>query len=96
MTRVVFLLVPGVHLLDLAGPAQVFSTADDLGLGYALAYVAEQAEVPSAQGMSLRAETEWPALGRDDLVVVPGWRAPQPGRERPIDVGNPGGAARAS
>ena len=77
MTRVVFLLVPGVHLLDLAGPAQVFSTADDLGLGYALAYVAEQAEVPSAQGMSLRAETEWPALGRDDLVVVPGWRAPQ-------------------
>ena len=27
MTRVVFLLVPGVHLLDLAGPAQVFHTA---------------------------------------------------------------------
>ena len=32
MTRVVFLLVPQLHLLDLAGPAQVFSTAADLGL----------------------------------------------------------------
>ncbi|MET7443588.1 hypothetical protein [Streptomyces sp. NPDC005568] len=27
MSRVVFVLLPGVHLLDLAGPAQVFSTA---------------------------------------------------------------------
>ena len=40
-TRVVFLLVPKLHLLDLAGPAQVFSTANDLGYGYALSYVAE-------------------------------------------------------
>ncbi|PZS13613.1 MAG: AraC family transcriptional regulator [Pseudonocardiales bacterium] len=77
MTRVVFLLAGGVHLLDLAGPAQAFSTADDLGFGYELAYVAEQPDVASAQGISLRAETVWPALGRDDLVVVPGWRAPQ-------------------
>ena len=29
MTHVVLLLLPGVHLLDLAGPAQVFSTATD-------------------------------------------------------------------
>jgi len=77
VTRVVFLLVGGVHLLDVAGPAQVFWTAHDLGFGFTLSYVAEQPEVPSAQGMTLRAETEWPALGRADLVVVPGWRAPQ-------------------
>ena len=32
MRTVVFLLVPGLHLLDLAGPAQVFSTAADIGL----------------------------------------------------------------
>lgn len=75
MTRVVFLLVRGVHLLDVAGPAQVFSTADDLGLGYALSFVAEQSEVPSAQGVPLGAQTDWPPLGRDDLVLVPGWRA---------------------
>ncbi|MGC0312918.1 GlxA family transcriptional regulator [Kitasatospora acidiphila] len=79
MTRVVFLLVPQLHLLDLAGPAQVFSTAADLGHGYEIGYVAEQEDVPSAQGVTLRADTSWPALTADDLVVVPGWRSPFPG-----------------
>ncbi|WP_371502370.1 AraC family transcriptional regulator [Kitasatospora sp. NBC_00374] len=75
MTRVVFLLVPQLHLLDLAGPAQVFSTADDLGHGYRLDYVAEQEDVPTAQGLTLRAGTRWPRLHARDLVVVPGWRS---------------------
>ncbi|WP_329090508.1 DJ-1/PfpI family protein [Actinomadura citrea] len=44
MIRVVFLLVPGLHLLDLAGPAQVFGTAADAGLPYRLAYVADHPE----------------------------------------------------
>ncbi|GAA4437746.1 GlxA family transcriptional regulator [Phytohabitans houttuyneae] len=75
MTHVAFLLVPDVHLLDLAGPAQVFHTAaDDLGLDYRISYVAERDEVPSAQGVPLRASVEWPKLGTDDLIVVPGWR----------------------
>ncbi|GAB3662065.1 GlxA family transcriptional regulator [Glycomyces tarimensis] len=76
MTRVVFLLVPRVHLLDLAGPAQVFSTACDLGLGFELHYVSDREEVPSAQGLTVRAATEWPELGARDLVFVPGWRSP--------------------
>ncbi|WNI15409.1 GlxA family transcriptional regulator [Actinacidiphila sp. ITFR-21] len=76
MTEVVFLLVPGVHLLDLAGPAQVFSTAADLGLPYGLRYAAEQEDVLTAQGLPLRAATEWPALSAADLVLVPGWRSP--------------------
>jgi transcriptional regulator GlxA family with amidase domain len=76
VTRVVFLLLRDVHLLDLAGPAQVFSTADDLGYGYRLAYVAEHAEVPSAQHLPLHADTDWPALTGNDIVLVPGWRAP--------------------
>ncbi|WP_030452752.1 GlxA family transcriptional regulator [Herbidospora cretacea] len=69
MTLVVFALVDGVHLLDLAGPAQVFDTA-----GYRLAYVADHPQVMTAQGLPVVAEREWPALGVDDLVVVPGWR----------------------
>jgi len=76
MSRILFLLVPGVHLLDLAGPAQVFSTAADLGLGHTLTYVAERPVVRTAQGVSLQAETEWPELGPDDLLLVPGWRSP--------------------
>ncbi|MGK5678182.1 GlxA family transcriptional regulator [Actinoplanes sp. URMC 104] len=70
MHRVVFVLAPQVHLLDLAGPAQVFSTAP----GYRLDYVAETPSVPSWQGVRLQASVEWPALRPDDLVVVPGWR----------------------
>ncbi|TDC78428.1 GlxA family transcriptional regulator [Streptomyces hainanensis] len=79
MTSVVFVLLPEVHLLDLAGPAQVFATAAGLGRPYRLRYVAERATVVSAQGLPLTAETTWPErpdLGPDDLVVVPGWRAP--------------------
>ena len=75
MTRVVFVLLPEVHLLDLAGPAQVFSSAAGFGQQYTLDYVAEWPQVLSAQGLPLSARTEWPALRRDDLVVVPGWRA---------------------
>lgn len=61
MTTVAFLLAPNVHLLDLAGPAQVFSTAADLGLGYELTYVADAEEVPTAQGIPLKAGTAWPS-----------------------------------
>jgi transcriptional regulator GlxA family with amidase domain len=75
MPTVVFLLAPQLHLLDLAGPAQVFSTAADDGYGYVLRYVAEQPDVPAAQGITLRAETSWPDLGTQDIVLVPGWRA---------------------
>ncbi|MEV6209253.1 DJ-1/PfpI family protein [Kitasatospora sp. NPDC051914] len=76
MSKVVFLLAPRLHLLDLAGPAQVFSSADDFGHRYSTVYVAEQEDVPTAQGVGLRAATDWPELTPADLVVVPGWRSP--------------------
>lgn len=75
MNHIVFLLVPGVHLLDLAGPAQVFATAADFGHPCTLSYVAEQPLVTTAQGLPLVARCDWPELGPDDLIVVPGWRA---------------------
>ena len=101
MRTVVFLLVPDVHLLDLAGPAQVFSSLAGLGHPVALRYVAERDEVTSAQGVPLRADTEWPALRRDDLVVVPGWRVhpdrpPGPGAGRESGAGEPGARGLAS
>ncbi|SDZ35402.1 transcriptional regulator, AraC family with amidase-like domain [Saccharopolyspora shandongensis] len=80
MSRVVFLLLPGLHLLDLAGPAQAFSTAAGLGHRYQLSYVAQGDEVVSAQGLPLHADTSWPALTRDDLVLVPGSRVADPPR----------------
>ena len=74
--RVVFLLVPKLHLLDLAGPAQAFSTAAEFGHRYELSYVSEQEDVPTAQGVVLRASTTWPALTEDDLILVPGCGLP--------------------
>lgn len=75
MTRVVFLLVPQLHLLDLAGPAQVFSTAADLGYEYDIGYIAEHQKISTAQGLVLQAPTDWPKLTPHDLIVVPGWRS---------------------
>jgi transcriptional regulator GlxA family with amidase domain len=75
VTNVAFLLVPGLHLLDLAGPAQAFGTAANLGCGYQLRYVAEQEDVPTAQGVTVKAVTDWPELAKDDLIIVPGWRS---------------------
>jgi transcriptional regulator GlxA family with amidase domain len=75
VTNVVFLLIPGLHLLDLAGPAQAFGTAANLGCSYQLRYVAEQKDVPTAQGVTIRAAIGWPELTKDDLIIVPGWRA---------------------
>ncbi|WP_371405371.1 DJ-1/PfpI family protein [Kribbella sp. NBC_00662] len=86
-TRVVFVLVPKVHLLDLAGPAQVFTTANDFGYGYEVSYVAEAEQVMTAQGVPLRAELDWPEVGPDDLIVVPGWRSPRLSPVPPIGPG---------
>jgi transcriptional regulator GlxA family with amidase domain len=73
VTTVVFALVPGVLLLDFAGPAQVFSTAAGFGYDYGLRYVAAQPVVPTAQHLPVQAETELPELDVDDLIIVPGW-----------------------
>ena len=78
MTHVALVLVPGVHLLDLAGPAQAFATAADHGYDYTLSYLAEQPEVLTAQGLPVRAEVDWPSLDAGDLLLVPGWRTRGP------------------
>lgn len=75
MVRTVLFVVPTqVHLMDLAGPAQVFSTAHDEGVPVQLRYVGATPVVSSHQGAPLHVGTEWPALGPDDLVIVPGRR----------------------
>jgi transcriptional regulator GlxA family with amidase domain len=85
-TKVVFFLVPKLHLLDLAGPAQAFSTANDLGYGYDLYYVAEVEELVTAQGVPVKARLDWPDLGPADLIVVPGWRSPKLSPHTPISA----------
>ncbi|WP_232666476.1 GlxA family transcriptional regulator [Pseudonocardia sp. TRM90224] len=87
MVRTVVFVVPaGVHLLDLAGPAQVFSTAHDLVGDYRLAYVGD-GPVRCHQGIPLILDEHWPVLGARDIVVVPGWRVGNGPAPRPFPVG---------
>jgi len=71
---VVFLVLPAVNLLDLAGPAQVFSAAATLGAEYRLRWAGETDDAVSAQALTLAGlePLSTVAPGEGSLVVVPG------------------------
>jgi transcriptional regulator GlxA family with amidase domain len=70
--QVVFLLLPNVNLLDLAGPAQVFSTAASMGAPYDVVFCANQPGLASAHGLSLAQLPALPEVGDGAIVLVPG------------------------
>jgi transcriptional regulator GlxA family with amidase domain len=70
--RVVFLLLPNVNLLDLAGPVQVFHTAARMGAPYHVVFCASQPELASAQGLALAHLEPLPMVGDGEIVLVPG------------------------
>jgi transcriptional regulator GlxA family with amidase domain len=70
--RVLFLVLPQVNLLDLAGPAQVFDAAARLGMPYRLIFCAHRPEVCSAQGLVFSHLQPLEPVQPGDLVIVPG------------------------
>ena len=74
MSRVVFLVLPGVQVVDLAGPVQVFHQANLDGAGYETEFVGVSGEAESAQGLFLSrlGELDAVAPGKADTVFVPG------------------------
>lgn len=70
--RVLFLVLPQVNLLDLAGPAQAFHVAARLGVPYKLVFCANRPEVSSAQGLVFAHLEPLEPVSADDLVIVPG------------------------
>lgn len=70
--RVLFVLLPQVNLLDLAGPVQVFHASGQLGVPYELHFCASQPEVASAPGLVLAHLEPLIDVAPDDLVIVPG------------------------
>ena len=70
--RVIFLVLEGVELLDLAGPAQVFSMAASLGAPYSLHFCANHTGARSAQGLFLGQFEPLPVVSANDLVMVAG------------------------
>lgn len=73
--RVVFVVPRGVHLLDLAGPMQVFTDAAEFGAHYECLALGEEPVVRSHQGLPVTVGTDWPVLTRSDLLLVPGWHS---------------------
>jgi transcriptional regulator GlxA family with amidase domain len=70
-----FLLLPYVHLLDLAGPVQVFYEASNLGsIPYKIAYCAAGKQVTSEQGLSFKDVQDFSMikLKPGDFIFVPG------------------------
>jgi len=70
--RVLVLLLPEVHLQDMAGPVQVLYEAAQLGGAYELKYCGAKSEVRSAQGLVLADLQPLPEPREGDLVLVPG------------------------
>ncbi len=70
--RIIFLILDGVHLLDLAGPAQVFETAASMGAPYSLHFCSGNTQVQSAQGLFLAQLEPLPTVCSSDLVMVAG------------------------
>jgi transcriptional regulator GlxA family with amidase domain len=73
--RVVLLVPPGVHVLDLAGPLQVFADAEEFGARYECFTIGEDPVLRSHQGLPVSVSTQWPDPRADDLLLVPGWHS---------------------
>ncbi len=72
MRRVFFLLGPSTHLLDLAGPAQVFWEASALGGAYEIRYCSTEEAVRSAQGLAFAGLEPLPEVGSGDTILAAG------------------------
>jgi transcriptional regulator GlxA family with amidase domain len=70
--RVVVLLMPHVHLQDMAGPVQVLHEAAELGAAYRLTYCGVEPRVRSAQGLVLSDLEPLTTIQAGDLVLIPG------------------------
>ncbi len=70
--RVLVLLLPNVHLQDMAGPVQVLYEAAELGGSYRLRYCGLDSKVKTAQGLVLSELEPLLEPREGDLVLVPG------------------------
>ncbi|MGH9869800.1 MAG: GlxA family transcriptional regulator [Candidatus Polarisedimenticolia bacterium] len=70
--RLIVLVLPHVHLLDLSGPVQAFHEAGGLGAPYRIVHCGVEASARSAQGLVLGSLERLPTVTAQDLVLVPG------------------------
>jgi transcriptional regulator GlxA family with amidase domain len=71
--RVGILVYPNVTMIDIAGPADVFSHANNFGAAYETVLVsADGGAVRASNGLTLTAELAAADVGRLDTVIIPG------------------------
>lgn len=72
--KFVFLVLPDVHLMDLAGPDQTLHEAIDYGANFAVEYCGIDADVRSSAGLGLQKPTHFSEVGLSagDYLIIPG------------------------
>jgi transcriptional regulator GlxA family with amidase domain len=75
-TRFIFLVLPEVHLLDLAGPDQTIHEAIDFGADFEIVYCGLGDALSTSAGLSIAAQQHYSKVevNAGDFVVVPGAR----------------------
>jgi transcriptional regulator GlxA family with amidase domain len=74
MTQIVFLILPNVHLLDLAGPDQVFHEAIDGGADLKITYCSTSANIQSSAGLPFGKILDFKEICFEsgDFLFIPG------------------------
>jgi len=72
--KVIFLIPPKVHILDLAGPIEVFHKANEYGANYNLIFSSPIEDVISSSGLPIGKIEVFNnvKINKGDLVIVPG------------------------
>jgi transcriptional regulator GlxA family with amidase domain len=75
-TRFIFLVLPEVHLLDLAGPEQAILESIEFGAPFTMVHCTTHTELQSSAGLSLRPICHFSAIEcqSGDYLIVPGAR----------------------
>jgi transcriptional regulator GlxA family with amidase domain len=74
--KFVFLLLPGLHLMDLAGPDQTLLEAIDYGADFEIAYCGIDTDIVSSAGLGLGRQQHFSEVdkGSIDYLIIPGTR----------------------
>ncbi|MFT3679658.1 MAG: DJ-1/PfpI family protein [Ferruginibacter sp.] len=72
--KFVFLILPGVHLMDLAGPDQTIHEAIDFGADFKIEYCGTGAAVTSSAGLNIKRPLLYSKIkfSKGDYLIIPG------------------------
>ncbi len=73
-TKFIFLILPNVHLLDLAGPDQAIHEAIDFGADFEIVYCGINEAITTSAGLGLKQQTHFSKIkyNAGDFIIIPG------------------------